>query len=51
MIWADNTPFTYHANLILNSIPLGIIDGNEIKIELKGSDYCNTVLSSGERGQ
>ena len=47
MIWADNTPFTYHANLILNSIPLGIIYGNEIKIELKGDDECNKILSSG----
>ena len=32
MIWADNTPYTYHANLILNNIPLGLIDGKEIKI-------------------
>ena len=34
MIWSDNTPFTYHANLILNNLPFGVVDGNEIKIEL-----------------
>ena len=47
MIWADNMPFTYHANLILNNIPLGFVNRNEIKIELKGNDFCNKILASG----
>ena len=46
MIWADNTPFTFHANLILENLSLGLENGKEIKIELKGNDTCNKLLSA-----
>ena len=44
MLFGDNEPYFYHANLILKEIDMG----NNIKIKLFGNSPGNTMLKRSE---
>ncbi|KAL4469878.1 hypothetical protein ABPG72_011099 [Tetrahymena utriculariae] len=48
MIFADNHPFTLHANLILQDIDFGIYNKIPIKIQLAGNDDGCQILRAGK---
>ncbi|KAL4491308.1 hypothetical protein ABPG72_021694 [Tetrahymena utriculariae] len=51
MLWSDNDPFYYHANIILNKLPIGYEDQSPIYINLQGNDLGGKNLSLGEFDQ
>ncbi|KAL4485747.1 hypothetical protein ABPG72_011009, partial [Tetrahymena utriculariae] len=51
MLWSENDPFYYHANLILNKLPIGYEDQQPIYMNLQGNDIGGKNLTLGEFNQ
>ena len=47
MIWGDNNPFFYHANLILPYISMGLYNDTDIKVNLTGNYPGQQTLTLG----